>query len=340
MAKLPSFDSQFEKTKAQAQRVQSLASALAETLDDLPDVTSQSVFETETAQLAELHAAKASVETDLLSFTNTVATRTNDAYAAFDRVDEVGRLQSFFGFFRRAKASSFKAVRARTLAIADSLRSTLLEAASVHELALADRQNASALVLFCEPKLVASMEKRRTVVSAMDEARQRDKELALALSTLKRKINDATDPARLEQLKAEDAETSGQYETLRATRKRLSDEHHVLDRQAVLLGDLIDVLNDQVALQTLVINKLSIEAERCLQLYDAAYGTLEPLSALAQRSTSADDAATKPLPLNAFEELLRLHTEGGVTMQDIDKRKARIDEVLLRRRSGEAKPDT
>lgn len=95
MAKLPSFDSQFEKTKAQAQRVQSLASALAETLGDLPDVASQSVFETETAQLAELHAAKASVETDVLNFTNTVATGTDDAYAAFDRVDEVGRLQSF-----------------------------------------------------------------------------------------------------------------------------------------------------------------------------------------------------------------------------------------------------
>lgn len=333
MAKLPSFDSQLEKMTAQAQRVQALASTLAETLGEVPDITPQVAFERETAQLAELLSAAASLEADFLNFASDVATRTDHASAAFESVDEVGRFQSFLNLFRRGHASRFKATRARTLAIADSLRFILLDAASIYELALACKQKASALVLTCEPQFAASMQKRRTVVSAIDEARQRDRELALALSTIKRRIDDATDAARLEQLNVEDARTAGERDVVLATRKRLSDEHRVLDRQAVLLGDLIDALNDQIALQTLVSNTLSTEAERCIQLYDAAYGTLAPLLALAQAPVSETGVASKPLPLTVFDALLRLHSQGGVTMQDIEKRKVAIDEAMLRRRS-------
>lgn len=339
MAKSPSFDSQIEKAAAQVQRVETLTAALVAGLDQVPARPAPAAFESETREMAELKSVNASLEAELLLIVSGLAARTNQAYTDFDRVDEVGRFNAFFSLFRRKNTGAFKTVRARTLAIADRLRSILVEAARMHVLSLTEKDRLTALVLGAEPKLVTSMEKRRVVVTKMDEARQRDKELALALATVRRKIADQTDEERLAQLQADETEAAQKYDSVLETRRQLNEDHGILDRQAILLGDVIDVLNDQIALHTLVTNALSIEAERCLQLYDAAYGTLEPLSALAQAAANTTDAASKPAPLVAFAELLRLHEQGGVTMQDIEKRKARVEESLQRRRSGNVAPE-
>ncbi|KQO82149.1 hypothetical protein [Rhizobium sp. Leaf262] len=339
MAKSPSFDSHIVKTKELAQRFQTLTAALAEGLGKLPQNGDETAFAAETAKLAEVQKTKTLLEADLLASCMSVSKRTDHAYDAFDRVDEVSRFDAFLAMFRRRSGAAFKVSRSRKLAIADSLRSILTDAADIYGFVQTEKDHAAGLVPTCEQTLVRSMEQRRGVVSSMDEARQRDREVALALSTLRRKIADGQDEARLAQFKSEETETAGQHDIILQSRKQLAVEHHVLDRQAILLGDLIDVLNDMVSLYSVVSHALALEAERCFQLYDAVYGTLEPLIALAQPHSSQTSGETEPPLLGAFGTLLSLHAQGTVTMQDIEKRKTRADDALAHRRNALAQPE-
>ncbi|MGV1870012.1 hypothetical protein [Agrobacterium rosae] len=332
MARLPSFDSEIEQARADAIAVQDLSSLIAQTLASIPDGSSEEVFASQTAQFAELQMLEEKLQDRILAFVTGLGARTDAAYAAFDRVDDVTRSENFFSFFKRRAAVSFKVVRARKLAIADTLKAVLLEAAVVHGLLQARKEQATALRSTVEPNLVASMETRRGIVSDMDEARQKDKALAASLATLQRKISDARDETRLDQWKAEETETAAQRETVLSERKRLNARHEVLNHQAILLGNMIDLLNDEISIHALLLNKLNIEAERCIHLYDAAFGSLEPVLADAQPQSSTAQRAEASMPLGIFDELLTLHGQGIVTLQDIQTRKHRADEALLRRR--------
>ncbi|POO57961.1 hypothetical protein [Agrobacterium rosae] len=332
MARLPSFDSEIEQARADANAVQDLSSLMAQTLVAVPEGSSEEVFAPQTAQFAELQMLEAKFQDRILAFVNGLGARTDAAYAAFDRVDDVTRSETFFSFFKRRAAVSFKVVRARKLVIADTLKAILLEAALVHGLLQARKEQATALRSTVEPNLVASMETRRGIVSDMDEARQKDKVLAASLATLQRKISDARDETRLDQWKAEEADAAAQRETVLSERKRLNARHEVLNHQAILLGNVIDLLNDEISIHALLLNKLNIEAERCIHLYDAAFGSLEPLLADAQSQSPTAEGAEASMPLGIFDELLTLHGQGIVTLQDIQTRKHRADEALLRRR--------
>jgi hypothetical protein len=337
MGKLPPFDSLIEKARGDVERVHALSVQLAAALRVVPEGSAKGVYEDETAQLAQLRAMKADFEAALLALVHDIAVRTDRAYAAFDAVDEVGGFQAFMAFFRRREAPSFKVIRTRKLAIAESLRILLLEAATGHRLIDEAKKRFSPLVLSCEPQILSSMEKRRGIVSAMDEARQRDRELAALIGTVRRKITNASDEDRQQALRVEEEEASTRHAEVLLEREKLADAHQILDRQAVLLADLIDVLNDLIVVFTLAINKISVEAERCIQLYDAVYGSMEPLLANARPHSSKAEDEPDAIPLGAFLPLLMLHTQGTVTMQDIEKRKARADQALSLRKSDTAK---
>ena len=335
MARLPSFDSDIEQARADAAAVQEQSSRLAQSLAALPDDVSDSAFALETAQFTELQALETAFQDRILTLINGFGTRTDAAYAAFDRVEDVTRAQILIAFFKRRRAGSFKVVRSRKLVIAETLKAILLEAEIVHSLLQDRKEQATALRSAIEPNLVASMETRGGIVSAMDNARQRDKVLAASLATLQRKIADPYDETRLDQWKAEEAEAASQRATVLSERKRLSSSHEALDHQAILLGNIIDLLNEEISMHALFLNKLNIEAERCIHLYDAAFGSLEPLLADAQSHLPhADGEEEAPMPLGIFSELLTLHGQGIVTLQDIQTRKHRADETLLRRRAG------
>lgn len=334
MARLPSFDSEIEQVRADAAAVQDQSSRLAQALAALPDDASDSAFALETAQFTELQALETALQDRIQGLIDGFGTRTDAAYAAFDRVEDVTRAETFIAFFKRRRAGSFKVVRSRKLVIADRLKTILLEAAVVHGLLQDRKEQATAMRSAIEPNLVASMETRRGIVSAMDDARQRDKVLAASLATLQRKIADPYDETRLDQWKVEEAEAASQRTTVLSERKRLSAKHETLDHQAILLGNIIDLLNEEISMHALFLNKLNIEAERCIHLYDAAFGSLEPLLADAQSQLPHVDGEEAPMPLGIFSELLILHGQGIVTLQDIQTRKNRADEALLRRRTG------
>ncbi|NTF08138.1 hypothetical protein G6L37_18380 [Agrobacterium rubi] len=331
MAKTPSLDAKIEKARADALAAQELSAQLAASLSVAPDEASETVLDDAAREIERLRDREQSLEADLLSVVEHIGASTQAAYAAFDKVDERSHGSRFFSFFTRRKPPSYKVVRLKKLSVAEMARDTLLQAAVVHDLFVNRKAAAASLVVIVEPNLVASMEKRRLVVSAMDEARQRDKVLAASLATLNRKILDASDEMRLESLKAEEAEITAQHKAVLEERDVLRKQHNVLDRQAILFGDLIDLQNEAIALHTLLLNKVSVEAERCIQLYDAAYGALDPLLAEAKPSFSADDST--PKPLDVFKDVLTLHSQGAVSMQDIERRKARIDEALSGRSS-------
>ena len=337
MRKLPPFDSLIIRARGDVERVHALSVQLAAALRVVPEGPSNGVYDNETAQLAQLRAMIADSEIDLLALVHDISVRTDRAYTAFDAVDEVSGFQAFMAFFKRRQAPSFKVIRTRKLDIAESLRGLLLEAATGHGLIDDAKKRFSPLVLSCEPQILSSMEKRRSVVSAMDEARQRDRELAALLGTVRRKITNANDKDRLQALRVEEEEAGTRHAEVMLEREKLADAHQVLDRQAVLLADLIDVLNDLIVVFTLTINKISVEAERCIQLYDAVYGTLEPLLANARPHSSKAEDEPDAIPLSAFLPLLMLYTQGTVTMQDIEKRKARADQALSSRKSDAAK---
>ena len=327
IVRLPSFDSEIDKARALAGEAREAAFWLVEALDHIPDGADAHVFDAASTRLAEMRASGQSFEAILISLTQGFGTRMDTAYARFDTVENTTRYERLIASFSGNKATLRNAVRARKRAIAETLKTILLEADGVHALLLSQKSMGVEARQASEPKLVASMDRRRSVVSVMDEARQRDKEVAALLVNVQRKIANPSDETRLAQWKADEAALKVQRDAVLAERERLARQHGVLDRQAVLLGDVIDLLNEWNATYTLLLNKLIAEAERCIQLYSAASGTLEPF---------IDDAVSGPL--SAFHELVTLHAQGGVTMQDIERRKKRADEALARRGDAASEP--
>ncbi|NTF32615.1 hypothetical protein [Rhizobium skierniewicense] len=329
MAKTPSFDARTEKLRAEARTVQELCAQLANALCIPFDEAPKTAFQSEARELAELRDLIRALETDVLGVVSGLGSSTQAAYAAFDKVDEVSWRERFFGFFIKRNPTSFKVLRLKKLVVAEMAKTILLQAAAIHDVFQRRKDAAASLVVSVEPELVASMEERRVNVSKMDDARQRDKSLVASLATLNRKIQDASDVTGLSQLRLEEAELSAEREMVLGQRDTLRKMHDVLDRQAILLGDMIDLQNDAIALHTLLLNKVNVEAERCIQLYDAAFGSLDPLLAEAKPSVHTD--VSTPMSLAVFQGLLTLHSQGAITMQDIEQRKGRVDEALAQR---------
>jgi hypothetical protein len=329
MAKTPSFTARTERLRAKAQTVQELCAQLANALGIPFDETPKTAFEAETQELAELRDLVRALDADLLEVVSGLGASTQAAYTAFDKVDEVSWRNRVFGFFTKRNPTSFKVLRLKKLIVAETAKTILLQAAAIHDVLQGGKDAAASVVVSVEPELVASMETRRVIASKMDDARQRDKSLVASLATLNRKIQDASDVTRISQLRDEEARVSAERETVLEQRDTLRKMHDVLDRQAVLLGDMIDLQNNAIALHTLLLNKVNVEAERCIQLYNAAFGSLDPLLAEAKPSVQAD--VSTPMSLAVFQDLLTLHSQGAVTMQDIDRRKGRVDEALAQR---------
>lgn len=324
MARTPSFDTQFGRAKASAGNVEDLSALLAR--------SAEQAGSEDAAQPEKLKDAKKTFATECLHLVQGIIAQIDAAYCAFDRVDDVTRMQRLFGLFKRQPGQSFKAVRQRKLGIAQSVKIAVEHAAAVSGLLQGCKQNSALLVTSCEARLEASMERRGTVVSSIDEARRRDRELAASLATLERKIGGASDEAQLQRWKADRAEASGSRNEVLAQRKQLSEERALLDRQTVLLGDIIDVLNDGISVYALMLNAVAVEAERGIMLFAVTHGSLQPLLDDAQLHSGAEENDADATPASGvFDGLLALHAQGGVTMQDVDRRKTRISDALAQR---------
>lgn len=332
MARTSSFDAQFDKARASAGEVEALCLQLSQSTADASASSGEPTLDEDTAQPGKLIDARNNFAADCLRLLQSIAAQIDEAYAAFDRADEVTRRQRLVGFFTRQPRNAFKAARQKRLGIAEGVKTALGQAAAVSDLLRGCKATFAHLAASCDARLETCMETRSKVILLVDEARRRDRELAASLATLERKIGAASDEAQQDRWKTERAEASSLRDEVLVQRKRLSEERALLDRQAILLGDIIDALNDGIAVCTLLLNALAIEAERCIMLFAASYGSLQPLlDDVQHHSETVAEGADPAPPLGVFHELLALHGKGAVTMQDVEKRKTRIADALAQR---------
>ncbi len=328
MARTPSFDAQFEKTKAAGRIVEELCARLAQSVEAAQPSSSDAALEADAALLGEMLDAKNTFAADSRRVIQGLSARIDAAYLAFDRADDVTRKERFLAFFTRKPRNSFRASRQRRLAVAESVQVILAQAAVVYRVLEGCKETSAPLVTRCEARLEASMEARRKVVLSIDDARQRDRELAATVATLERRIATSTDDTQSDRWSADRDDAAGRRDAVLAERKALNDERDVLDRQAILFGDMIDALNDGVSIYSHLLNAVSIEAERCIMLHDVAYGSLQPLLEDLRLFSQAGDEMEHPPRPGPFHHLLTLHAKGAVTMQDVDRRKIRLEDAL------------
>ena len=194
-----------------------------------------------------------------------------------------------------------------------------------------------------ETSLVQVIERRKQTVASLEATQARINELNPQLLDIENRIAASTDQGQRTQLEGERSAMATEYNQLQAKEQELLAESQTLERYTSMFQTFVDSLNNQIAAQNTLINKLTIDTEQRIVLYKALEDSLKTAAQqeVAHRintlGSQVDTAAEETMAgigaaaQRHIGDLLEMHEKNMVATQDIQRRKKLADDAFARR---------
>ncbi|MFN3364374.1 MAG: hypothetical protein ACK40W_10455, partial [Allorhizobium sp.] len=194
-----------------------------------------------------------------------------------------------------------------------------------------------------ETSLVQVIERRKQTIANLEETQKKIETLNPALLDIENKIAASTDTSQRTELEAQRSKLATDYNQAQAREQELLAESQTLERYTSMFQTFVDSLNNQIAAQNTLINKLSIDTEQRIVLYKALEDSLKTAAQqeVAHRintlGSQVDTAAEETMAgigaaaQRHIGDLLELHEKNMLSTQDIQRRKKLADEAFARR---------
>jgi hypothetical protein len=172
---------------------------------------------------------------------------------------------------------------------------------------------------------------------------KRIEELNPMLMDIENRIAAATDQIARQDLEAERSKLATEYNEKQAKEQELLAESQTLERYTSMFQTFVDSLNNQLAAQNTLINKLTIDTEQRIVLYKALEDSLKTAAQQdvahkintlgSQVDTAAEEtmAGIGAASQKHIGDLLEMHEKNMLATQDIQRRKKLADDAFARR---------
>ena len=346
MATLQSFDSEIEKTRATITEMRGKLDASTGVLDQfaksdakLGDVN----FDIENARISDVINQQKVMEGNIADLIIGLEDATNVFGTEFESMKSQTGWEKFVGIFSKQSAQRMRTERVRNMSLAGNLQELLAKSDSIVGMLKEQKSILEQRYKSSEANLVQVIQRRKNTITNLEAVQKRIEELNPALLDIENKIAASTDQVARQDLEAERSKLATEYNQMQAKEQELLAESQTLERYTAMFQTFVDSLNNQLAAQNTLINKLTIDTEQRIVLYKALEDSLKTAAQqdvahkINTLGSQVDNAAEETMAgigaaaQRHIGDLLEMHEKNMLATQDIQRRKKLADDAFARR---------
>ncbi|MBW8638828.1 hypothetical protein K1W69_16650 [Hoeflea sp. WL0058] len=346
MAKLQNMDAEIEKTRDIVNDMRSKIEKSGAVLQEFSKAETKlgdAEFEIENARIEDVIRQQKVMEGNIADLIIGLEDATNVFGAEFESMKNFSGWEKFVGVFSKQRMQRLRTDRVRNMSLSDNLQELLAKSDAIvgilkeQKSVLEDRYKTS------EASLVQVIERRKSTMASLETTQARIEELNPLLMDIENKIAASTDQSTRTQLESERTALATEYNQAQAKEQELLAESQTLERYTSMFQTFVDSLNNQIAAQNTLINKLTIDTEQRIVLYKALEDSLKTAAQQdvahkintlgSQVDTAAEEtmAGIGSAAQRHIADLLEMHEKNMLSTQDIQRRKKLADDAFARR---------
>ncbi len=346
MASLQNFDTEISKTRQVVDDMRSKIQQSSAVLDRFAQ-TDQKIgaadFDIENARIQDVLNQQKVMEANIADLIIGLEDATNVFGTEFESMKSYTGWESFVGVFSAQRKQRMRTERVRNMSLAGNLQELLAKSDTITGLLKEQKQILEARYKTSETSLAQVIERRKRTIEELTATQKRIEELNPALLDVENRIAASTDQTVRADLEGERSRLATDYNQAQAKEQELLAESQTLERYTSMFQTFVDSLNNQIAAQNTLINKLTIDTEQRIVLYKALEDSLKTAAQqeVAHRintlGSQVDNTAEETMAgigaaaQRHIGDLLELHEKNMVTTADIQRRKKLADEAFARR---------
>ncbi|MBL0372054.1 hypothetical protein JJB09_08435 [Rhizobium sp. KVB221] len=346
MATLQSFDAEIEKTRSTINDMRGKLDASTGVLDQFAKADTKigaANFDIENARIQDVINQQKVMEGNIADLIIGLEDATNVFGSEFESMKSQTGWEKFIGIFSKQQATRMRTERVRNMSLAGNLQELLAKSDSIVGMLKEQKNILDQRYKTSEANLIQVIQRRKNTITNLEAVQKRIEELNPALLDIENKIAASTDQIARTDLEAERSKLATEYNERQAKEQELLAESQTLERYTSMFQTFVDSLNNQIAAQNTLINKLTIDTEQRIVLYKALEDSLKTAAQQdvahkintlgSQVDTAAEEtmAGIGAASQKHIGDLLEMHEKNMLSSQDIQRRKKLADDAFARR---------
>ena len=345
MATLQNLDSEIEKTRATVEDMRTKLEQSGKVLDEFAksDTIGDTDFDIENARIQDVLKQQTVMEGNIADLIIGLEDATNVFGAEFESMKNYSGWEKLIGFFSKQKMQRMRSDRVRNMSLAGNLQELLSKSDSIVGILKAQKDTLDTRYAASEGSLREVIERNKNTMNELETVQARIEELNPMLMDVENQISASTDKKTRTDLESNRSELATEYNQQQAKEQELLAESQTLERYTSMFQTFVDSLNNQLAAQQTLINKLTIDTEQRVVLYKALEDSLKTaaqqdvahkINTLGNQVDKAAEATMAGIGAAAqshIGDLLEMHEKNMVSTKDIQRRKKLADDAFARR---------
>lgn len=346
MASLQNFDAEITKARdsvtEMAKKIDQSGTVL-ETIAKADKKIGSADFDIENARIEDVLRQQKVMEADIADLIIGLEDATNIFGSEFESMKSFSAWESFVGIFSKARAQRMRSDRVRNMSLAGNLQELLSKSNTIVGILKDQKAILETRYATSEESLRKVIERRKDAMARLEATQKTINDLNPALLDIENKIAASTNQKDRADLEATRTAMATNYNEAQAQEQVLLAESQTLERYTSMFQTFVDSLNNQLAAQATLINKLSIDTEQRIVLYKALEDSLKTaaqqdvahkINTLGDKVDTAAETTMAGIGAAAQKhigDLLELHEQGMVASAEIQRRKKLADDAFSRR---------
>jgi hypothetical protein len=346
MATLQNFDAEIAKTKQVVEEMRSKIEQSGTVLDKIARTDEKigaTDFDIENARIEDVLKQQKVMEGNIADLIIGLEDATNVFGTEFESMKSFTGWETFIGIFSPASKQRMRTDRVRNMSLAGNLQELLSKSDTIVGILKAQKRVLEQRYATSETSLAQVIERRKATIENLTGVQKRIEEINPLLLDIENKIAASTDQTQRTQLEGERSKLATEYNEKQAKEQELLAESQTLERYTSMFQTFVDSLNNQIAAQNTLINKLTIDTEQRIVLYKALEDSLktaaqqEVAHKINTLGSKVDNTAEETMAgigaaaQKHIGDLLELHEKNMVSTADIQRRKKLADDAFARR---------
>ena len=346
MATLQNFDAEIAKTKQVVEEMRSKieqSGNVLETIAQTDKKIGSADFDIENARIEDVIKQQKVMEGNIADLIIGLEDATNLFGAEFENMKSFTGWETFVGIFSDESKQRMRTDRVRNMSLAGNLQELLSKSDTIVGILKAQKQVLDDRYKTSEASLAQVIERRKVTMTDLTAVQKRIEELNPLLLDVENRIAASTTQQDRTQLEGERSKLATEYNEKQAKEQELLAESQTLERYTSMFQTFVDSLNNQIAAQSTLINKLTIDTEQRIVLYKALEDSLKTAAQqdvahkINTLGSKVDNTAEETMAgigaaaQKHIGDLLEMHEKNMVATADIQRRKKLADDAFARR---------
>lgn len=346
MATLNKFDAEIARTRQVVEDMRSKiehSGIVLEKYAEVDQTIGAADFDIENARIQDVLNQQKVMEGNIADLILGLEDATNVFGAEFESMKGYTGWENFVGIFSNQRKQRMRTERVRNMSLAENLQELLAKSDTIVGILKEQKNILDQRYKTSETSLGQVIERRKNTIEELTATQKRIEELNPELLDVENRIAASTNQTERTELEGERSRLATEYNERQAKEQELLAESQTLERYTSMFQTFVDSLNNQIAAQNTLINKLTIDTEQRIVLYKALEDSLKTAAQQevahrintlgSQVDTTAEQtmAGIGAAAQRHIGDLLELHEKNMVATADIQRRKKLADDAFARR---------